>query len=285
MIVVAESGSTKTHWSVLHKGQEELSFTSIGINPYINSREEILTIIEDQVFPPLKELPVSKIYYYGAGCSTPENCFDVHSAIKTYIKDAEIEVQHDLFAAARALHGNEPGIAMILGTGSNSCVYNGKMIVDGIPSLGFILGDEGSGAHLGKQLVRDFLYLQVPLSLTQKLVEEYQLSKELILNNVYKKPSPNRWLATFAPFIRKNLDEDYMYRLVKESFNDFFVNHIAFYQKFKAYPLGAVGSIAYFFQDVLKEVAEEHGFNLTKVVQSPMKELVNYHLKLQENWK
>ena len=239
-------------------------------------------IIKDEVFPEVKDSKIDKICFYGAGCSTAENKSFMYNCFKAYFKDSKIEIEHDLIAAARALWFDKPGIVAILGTGSNSCVYSGIDIIDAVPSLGFILGDEGSGAFMGKMLMRDLLYFKMPPILAEKLKNQYNLDATYILNQVYKKENPNRWLASFSEFIRENIDEEYCLNLVMTSIRCFFEAHLVHYNKYREYPLGVIGSIAYYYKDYLEKVAKEYGFSLKKVIKSPIDELVRYHITSEE---
>lgn len=277
MIIVAESGSTKTEFIGFAEGHEKLYFKTAGFNPYVQSREEILGIIKNEVFPYLKDKMVEKIFFYGAGCSTEENRKLMYSCFKNFFNLSAIEIEHDLIAAARGIWHKESGIVAILGTGSNSCVYNGESVVKNIPSLGYILGDEGSGAHMGKKVVSDFIYRKMPEKLMKKLKLEYQMNTEKALNKVYKSESPNRWLASFSFFIRDNIKEEYCRELVLTSLRAFFDCHISQYEEYRQLPLGVAGSIAFHYKDFLKQVSEEYGFNLARIEKSPIEALVNYH--------
>ena len=252
MIAVVESGASKTLWAILDNEKIVKTVQSLGLNPYIQSVDEMEHIICNEVSPSCSGFSIDTIYYYGAACSSAANCKKVNDAIAKYIKADSIQVNHDLDGAALGLWGNEQGIAMILGTGSNSCVYDGIKIINNNPAIGYILGDEGSGAHFGKILFRDY-------------------------KNVYQKPSPNRWLASFAPYILSNIDNPYFNALVLNCFREFFGFHISRYPDAITYPLGVVGSVGYYFQPQLKQVCDEYGFALKKVIQSPFNDLVSYH--------
>jgi N-acetylglucosamine kinase-like BadF-type ATPase len=281
MQIIAESGSTKTYWKGTQGGKAILTFTTSGLNPYIQTREEINEILKSEVVPHIGNHIVKAIFFYGAGCSNEENNSLMYSCLKNFFHQAQIDVEHDLLGAARGLWGNNKGIVCILGTGSNSCIYENGEIKEGIPALGYILGDEGSGAYMGKRLVRDYLYLQMPQDLSEKLRMEYALDKDKILNKVYKQHNPNRWLASFSVFIRENFNFEYCQELVRSGFQDFFHGHVDKYRNYSDLPLGAVGSIAFLYKDLLADVANENGFHLAKVIRSPLDELVLYHKQLQ----
>jgi len=200
MILIADSGATKTDWRLISGKKEICNVKTIGFNPYFIDTEDIINVLKDNLIPNLSEHIVQKIFFYGAGCSTPLKNDIIVKALQNLFKSAEINVEHDILGAARGLFGNSEGIACILGTGSNSCYYNGKTISESLPSFGFIYGDEGSGAQLGKYLVEAYMKHKLPEDLHTKFMEKYKFSLEDILTNTYKNPSPNRFLASFTTF-------------------------------------------------------------------------------------
>jgi N-acetylglucosamine kinase-like BadF-type ATPase len=278
MIVIADSGSTKTHWCVAD-GQFILReiFTR-GINPFYQTEAEISDEIEFGLLPELGEIQVDAVYFYGAGCSFTEKKEMVRLGLAPHFPNAIIEIESDLLGAARALFQHENGIACILGTGSNSCFYNGIEIVQNVSPLGFILGDEGSGAVLGKLLIADCLKNQLPESLSNQLLAEYDLTPSAILDNIYKMPFPNRFLAQFTTFILKHIEEPSIFNLVYDSFDAFFIRNLMQYP-LENKKVGFVGSVAYYFRDTLEIVASERGIVISKIVQNPMEGLVYYHSK------
>ena len=237
MILIADSGSTKTEWCLADQGRPVRTVVTAGINPFFQTREEIAGEIRDALLPALKGERIDAIYFYGAGCAFPEKNRIVEEAITPYIP-APIEVYSDLMAAARALCGSRPGIACILGTGSNSCLYDGTEITEHISPLGFILGDEGSGAVLGKLLVGDCLKRQLPAPLVRKFMDQYELTPALLLERVYKQPFPNRFLATLSRFLLENITEQPIYNLVYTSFRSFFLRNVALYPGADTYQIG-----------------------------------------------
>lgn len=275
MILLADSGSTKTDWCLVDHGQSVLQIYTRGTNPFFQTEEEISSEIEKGLMPKLGSDQVDAVYFYGAGCAFPEKNLIVSTAISHHI-DAPIEVGSDLLAAARALCGKEPGIACIMGTGSNSCFYDGREIVDNVSPLGFILGDEGSGAVLGKLLVGDCLKNQLSSALQARFFKQYNLSRAEILDRVYKQPFPNRFLASLSPFLAQNIREPEIHALVLNSFRAFFTRNVMQYD-YKKYKVHLIGSVAYFYQDILREAAGELGIKLGRIIQSPMKGLVDYH--------
>lgn len=276
MTLIADSGSTKTHWCLIKDGAEIQHFFTKGINPFYQTKDEIGSEIDIHLMPEIQHFEVDNIYFYGAGCSFPEKKAIVADALGLRFRDAVIEVQSDLLAAARSLFLHSEGIACILGTGSNSCHYNGDEITANVSPLGFILGDEGSGAVLSKTFVADCLKNQVPKQLSEKFFQQYELTPAVILEKVYKQPFPNRFLATFTPFLLENIGDPSIYNLVFSGFNSFFVRNVKQYSV-NNLKVGFVGSVAYYFADILKVSAAENGLEIGNIVQSPMDGLIQYH--------
>ena len=276
MNLIADSGSTNTHWCLVQGGKVVNEIVTDGINPFYQTDMEIIALLDDQLIPKLDKIDIDSIYFYGAGCSYPEKKILVSRALVRFFGNSMIEIQSDLLGAARSLFQHEKGIACILGTGSNSCYYDGKVIEQNVSPLGFIIGDEGSGAVLGKLFIADCLKNQRPVELKEKFLTSYELTPEIILENVYKKPFPNRFLAQFTPFLLENIEEPSIFNLVYDSFDAFLVRNVM------QYPLedllvGCVGSIAWYFRDTLEIVASERRIVISDIVQNPMNGLVKYH--------
>ena len=278
MILIADCGSTKIDWCVVNDGKVvEQIFTS-GINALLMTEEQIREMLAAELAEKVKGYAIESVYYYGAGCLFDDICANVRRAIAHNVPTAKtIEVHSDLLAAARALCGQNEGIACILGTGSNSCYYNGKEIVDNVSPLGYILGDEGSGAVLGKLLVGDVLKNQLPKELCEKFLAEYDLDRQKIIEGVYKKPAANRFLASLSPFLIKNIEEPAIHRLVLNAFKSFFVRNIENYSNYKSMPVSFVGSVAFYYKDVLAEAAKALDITIGTIIKSPMEGLVKYH--------
>lgn len=274
--LIADSGSTKTDWCIVDESGAFSTIRVKGMNPYFQDEEEISSEIEKKLLPAVEDNVIDTVYFYGAGC-----IFDkvkvVENAIKKHITAKRIFVESDLLGVARAVCGKTEGIACILGTGSNSCLYDGDKIVSNISPLGFILGDEGSGAVLGKLLVGDLLKGILPERLKSLFLEQYGLTPAYIIDKVYRQPFPNRFLAGFAPFLAEHLDEPSIYRLVADSFYAFIYRNVKQYHRDDC-EVSFVGSIAYFFRDILSAVASDTGIVLGKIVQNPMDGLLQYHL-------
>lgn len=277
MILIADSGSTKTDWCVIERGKLTFRFQTRGMNPFFQTEEEIGKEIETGLLSALKDLIPSAVYFYGAGCAFPEKNEMIRRSVNRYLS-VPVEVGSDLLAAARALCGDEPGIACILGTGSNSCYYDGKEIIKNVSPLGFILGDEGSGAVLGKLLIGDVLKDQLPPALKEQFLTQYGLTPASIMDKVYRQAFPNRFLAGLSPFIREHLDEPAIWELVTRSFLAFFTRNVKQYDCFEL-PVHLVGSVAWYYQDILKDIAFDLGLRLGTIAQSPMEGLIAYHGK------
>ncbi|MCG8411874.1 MAG: ATPase [Bacteroidales bacterium] len=280
MIIVADSGSTRTDWVVIKEKEIFSTFNTIGFNPYFVKAEEIKSELE-QNFPCTINLEdISNVYFYGSGCSSFEMNQEIHKRLSSFFTKSEIEVEHDLLAAARALFGNDEGIAVILGTGANTCHYNGKDIIKNVTSLGFILGDEGGADHLGKLFIQDYLNEDLPVDISEKFYSEFRLSKTQIFQAVYKKAHPNRFLASFSKFIRENSNSKAVLDIIERSFNQLFVKHICKYENYKELPLRATGSVAFFYEKELNEVAKKYDTKFEKIIREPIDSLTQYHINM-----
>lgn len=273
--LIADSGASKTDWSLLQNEEVVLSFITNGISPIYQTQKEISEEIKKYVYPQLQEKTPDAIFFYGSGC-IPEKIECVKSTIKYSFPTSKIKVYSDLVAAAHALCGKEAGIACILGTGSNSCEWNGKRIVKQVSPLGFILGDEGSGAYMGKLLVGNMLKNQLPKEIIEKFMKQYDLTPALIIENVYRKPFPSRFLASISPFLLQNIENDAVLSIVKKSFTDFFQRNVMQYN-YKKHKVNFVGSIAHHYATILKAIALENGITIGKIEQSPMEGLIEYY--------
>ncbi|MDR1500554.1 MAG: ATPase [Tannerellaceae bacterium] len=276
MKLIADSGSTKTEWCVIDRGKQVRQVFTKGINPYFQTGEEIRKEVEASLVPLIDDLYIEEVWFYGAGCTSDEKKQIIEGALLS-IKPSSIKIDSDLTGAARALCRRQPGIACILGTGSNSCLYDGQAVAQNVSPLGYILGDEGSGAVLGKALASDCLKKQLPKPLADKFMERYGLTTAGILEHVYRQPFPNRYLASFSPFLIENISEPAIYELVYQSFRSFFVRNVMQYDGFEAYPVSFTGSIAFFFQSVLIRAARSLSVNIRNIEQTPMPGLIAYH--------
>lgn len=278
MILIADCGSTKIDWCVVENGEVKKQVFTSGINALLMTEEQIRESLANELAQEVAEFEIESVYYYGAGCLFDDICANVRRAIAANVPTAKtIEVHSDLVAAARALCGDREGIACILGTGSNSCFWDGEKIADNVSPLGYILGDEGSGAVLGKLLVGDVLKKQLPEELCEKFLKEYELDRQKIIESVYKRPAANRFLASLSPFLSKNIEEPAIHRLVLNAFKSFFVRNIENYKDYKNYAVSFVGSVAFYYREVLEEAAKAVDIKIGTIIKSPMEGLVKYH--------
>ncbi len=278
MILVADCGSTKIDWCLLNNGKVEKQVFTLGMNAVMLTEEEMRARLAEELAPEIAGYPIEEVFFYGAGCISPEVCGNVANAIRANIPGAKnVEVYTDLLAAARALCGHEAGIACIMGTGSNSCYYDGKDICDNVSPLGYILGDEGSGAVLGKYLVGDVLKNQLPADLCEKFLKQFELDRMTIIRRVYKEPQGNRFLASVAPFLIQNIDRKEIHDLVLNAFKAFFVRNIQQYKNYSELSVNFIGSIAFYYREVLEEAAAACGCRVGKIIKSPMEGLIKFH--------
>ena len=276
MKLIADSSTTRTEWALVDGCDiVEHAFTS-GLNPFFQTRREISHSVRLELPETFFRRRWRHVYFYGAGCSNKEKKAIIESSLVAQFK-TPVTVESDLLGAARAIFGRESGIACILGTGANSGYYNGTLIKDHISPLGYILGDEGSGAVLGRHLIGDVLKHQLPRELCDRFLDEYNLDSAAILRRVYKEPMPNRFLASVTPFLLKNIEEPAIHRLVLNEFKSFFVRNVAQYDNYRNLPVGFVGSIAFHYRNVLEEAAAALDTTISIVLRTPMEGLVRYH--------
>lgn len=277
MILIADAGATKIQWVVIHDGKASEPIETAGFNPYFMEPGILKDAVEKDLVPFINPGYIKQVYYYGAGCSTMFKCNIVEDVLKDVFDNADFEIYHDLLGAARALFGDFEGIACILGTGSNSCLYNGKNILENVTSLGYLFGDEGSGAYLGKLWLTEYLRGRMPEHLKTLFDKRFGYSLENILDAVYNKPHPNQFLSSFSLFMGDLKDDEFVKGLVKKNFHDFFIEQVTQYTNFKSQPLGVIGSVGFHFSDIFKEVADEYGLKIKKMIKSPIDGLVEYH--------
>ena len=276
MMLIADSGSTKTDWCVILDNTPIKRIGTKGLNPFFQSEEEIQQELTHSLLPQLPEGTIDSVYFYGAGC-TPEKAPTLRRAIADSLPVVgNIKAYSDMLAAARGLCGREAGITCILGTGSNSCFYDGKEIVNHSSPLGFILGDEGSGAVLGKLLVGDILKNQLSPTIKEVFLKQFDLTVPEIIDRVYRQPFPNRFLASLSPFIAQHLEEPGIRQLVLGSFIAFLRRNVMQYD-YTQYPAHFIGSVAHCYKEILQEAAQETGIRIGKILQSPMEGLIQYH--------
>ena len=276
-ILVADCGSTKTDWILSGLECGILEVRTMGINPVRDSRDAIFRVLSEELMPQLpSDCGVEDIFFYGAGCMEPYS-LSIKEALLELFPDARVSVESDLLGAARALCGHQEGVACILGTGANSCFYDGNKIVSHVSPLGFILGDEGSGAVLGKIFVANLLKGIFPESMKQEFFQEYKLSEVDVIDRVYRQPQPNRFLASIVPFIGKHRGVPFVHDMLVDSFRSFFSRNVRAYHRAEM-PVNFVGSIAYIYNDELQEAAKAEDLLLGKVLRSPIYEILSFHI-------
>ena len=284
MMLIADGGSTKSNWCFIDKNKDQhVYFNTEGYNPYFIDTASIIESLQTSLPEDLDKNAIELVYYYGAGCSTKEKNEVVIKAMSSVFPNAQVNVDHDLLAAARALLGRKPGFASILGTGTNTCIYDGTDITYHIDSLGHYLGDEGSGSFIGKRLLRDFMRGLLPDVLHENFTSQFGLSNEDILDALYNKPLPNRFLASFAKFVYDNNNLKYCRDIVKEGFTTFFNNLVCNYPNYQNYSFNCIGSVGYNFRDILSAVADEKGMEVGKIIRSPIDDLVQFHLEFMRS--
>lgn len=280
MVAIVDSGSTKSDWVILDDFKKVfLKTETIGFNPNFIDRELIVPEIEKNSSLILVKNSITKIFFYGSGCGVKKNCETIEEELKKIFTKADMVVREDLMAAAYAAYSGKPAVVCILGTGSNSCYFDGKDIKIELPSLGFLMGDEGSGSAIGKQLVRRYFMKKLPEDLHAEFDQNYGLKIEDALKNMYHSSRPNAWLADFNKFVIERKDHPYFKNMVYEEMKNFFEYQVIPYKESKEAEINFIGSIAYYYEETLRAVAEEFHLHVGHVVQKPIESLVDYHIK------
>jgi glucosamine kinase len=277
-VIIADSGSTKTDWILLQDSKIIKRIKTIGFNPYFQTKDQINLEILNHLKPLLSSYlhEVSEVNYYGTGCSTAENCKLIEECLQLTLDIPKISVSHDLLAAARALCKREWGIASILGTGSNSCLYNGKDILENVPSTGYLWSDYGGGSQIGKYFIKEYFEETLPKELAEAF-ENAGYNREVILNNVYKKSVPGKYLASVSLFVSQHMDHPFVIKILTDCFDSFFVQQISKYSDSKKHKVHTVGSIGFHYRELIARVAKKHGYEIGNVIQSPIEGLIQYH--------
>jgi N-acetylglucosamine kinase-like BadF-type ATPase len=280
MIAIVDSGSTKSDWVILDEFKNVfLKTETIGFNPNFISRELIVPEIEKNTSLNTVKNSITKIYFYGSGCGVKQNCDTIEHEVGRVFTNAKITVKEDLAAAAYAAYNGKPAIVCIMGTGSNSCYFDGENLKIKLPSLGILIGDEGSGSAIGKQLVRRFFMQKLPQDLHEEFENTYHLTIDEALKNMYHNTRPNAFLADFNKFVVDRKDHPYFIQMVSEEMKNFFEYQVIPYEESKESEINFIGSIAYYYENILRSVASELHLNVGHVVQKPIESLVNYHIK------
>ncbi len=280
MILIADSGATKTNWVLQTPNKPHETWTTRGINPFYQAKSSIVSILKEELLPSMNgNNNPSAIHFYGAGCSQEDKIITVIDSLRQAFPNSHIEVDHDLMAAARALCGKEAGIACILGTGSNSCLYDGVNIVDNIPSLGFIIGDEGGGGYIGRKLLQNYFYRELPDDLVVKLEAKFDMQRSAVLNRVYGAEAPSRYVAEFAGFLTENNKHPFVHTLLYKSFMEFLTRQVIKYDNFGNLPIHFIGSIAFYNKHIILEALDSLVLKPGKFMRDPMDGLIAYHTK------
>jgi len=276
MRLIADSGSTTTAWKLIENSGEVKNIQTSGINPFFRTEEDIFQELA-QFLLPETGTGIQEIFFYGAGIINAEKGDIIRRALIRIYPEARIETYSDVLGAARALFGNRAGIACILGTGSNVCLYDGKKITGGVSPLGFILGDEGSGAVMGRKLLGDYFKEVMPIRLREEFAEQFNLTRDEALNRVYRSEKPNQFLAQFVPFLSEHADSAYCHEFVQQNFMEFFERNVSKLPDYTKYPIGFVGSVAYSFSQILNNTASYFGYEEITIIKEPIDGLEQYH--------
>lgn len=273
-ILIADSGATKTEWCLVN-GEQQTIFTE-GLNPYYHTTESIKEVVQEHLLPELDE-EIEEIFFYGAGCDSESKYEVLKKALEVCFPDSEIHIEHDLLGAARACFWNEPGIACILGTGSNSCLYDGEKILEHIPSLAFILGDEGSAGYFGKQLINKYFRREIPSDLKEDLEKNYNMSLDHITKGLYDGDQKSRFIASYGAFLGEHSDHPFIQKMLREGFESFVSRIVLNYTNATDYEVRFIGSVAYAYQNMIKEILQKHNLKPGLFVKNPMERLVTFH--------
>lgn len=279
MILVADSGSTKTDWILVTPGEPDLEFKTAGINPFFISDKEMVKLISKQQNLIAQAENIKEVYFFGAGCSSPDKRETVSNVLSQVFKNAYVSVDSDLLGSAYATCGHEAGLCCIMGTGSNITYFDGENIFEGRHGLGYILGDEGSGSYFGKKLVTDYLYGRMPENESRLFAKRYTVNKETIIGNVYHKPGANFYLASFSAFLAEIKDCAYGKNIIFEGLTEFVTTNITCYSSHKQLKCNFVGSVGWHLKEELLEICAAHEVKVGKIIKHPIRELVNFLLK------
>lgn len=279
MFFVVESGSTKSDWVLIENKNSQSFYSTMGFNPYFHSSDRIESELRMNSEIMKVADSVKGVYFYGAGCSSVELNQIVEIGLRRIFPNADILVEHDLLACAYSTYDGKPVISCIIGTGSNSCYFDGKNVSEEIPALGYILGDEGSGSFFGKQLISNFLYKRLPREISDDFIQTYNLGKDELIDRVYMRENANVFIASFMPFIAKHKSHEYIKKMVRDGFKRFLEIHVSCYRNYREVEVNFVGSISEIFEEQLREAAIEFGIQIGRIIRRPVDSLVNYHLK------
>lgn len=280
MILIADGGSTKVDWIAINNSKEEVfRVKTLGLNPAVVKEEELRNRIVHMFQLMNVKDDVKEIHFYGAGCGTPKPVEILRQILESIFINATIFIAEDMLAAVYASTKKKPGLVCILGTGSNSCYFDGEKVISIVASLGYTLMDEASGNYFGKLLIRDYYYKKMPKRIAEKFEEQYNLDADFIKTNLYREANPNMYLASFAKFMFEFKDDKYIKKIIKKGFQEFFKYRITPYKKSPETSIYFIGSIAFFFRDILEKVAKKNNHKITDVIQRPIDNLLAYHIE------
>jgi len=280
MILIADSGSTKTDWCFCNSNNATTQIKTVGFNPNYYPLSILETLANQAIPTNIENTDISEVFFYGSGCSGKTNIKNVENELQKVFPNAKIEVNHDLLGAARALCGKEAGIACIMGTGSNACYYDGEKIVENIPSLGWIFSDHGGGTHIGKSFIEQWLRKKCPQEIEIAFEKKYDLNFEAVMSNLYQKGVPNKFFSQFSIFVNEQIEHPFVRKIVEDSFNLFFQYNIEPYNLKEKVPIYCTGSIAVAFEEILYKSASDNGFLIKNISKNPADGLIKYHLIL-----
>ncbi|MDZ4823851.1 MAG: ATPase [Flavobacteriales bacterium] len=282
MILIADSGSTKCDWALIdEKGSRLGDFETTGLNPYFHDEEKIENALRENNSLSITSKDITHVFFYGAGSSNEEMCAIMKRGLARVFSSAEILVEHDLLGSAMATYDGESCISCILGTGSNSCFFDGKKVYEEVPSLAYILGDEASGSYFGKILLREYFYKQLPEDLRDDFEKAYAPTKSEIISKIYREPNANTYLAGFMKFIGEHRDHPHVMNWVTEGMKHFIQIHVKCFSNWKEVPVHFVGSIGHYFEHCLRNAAKQEGIRLGRIIQKPIDGLVEYHVRFK----
>lgn len=284
MILVADSGSSRSDWMLALPDSKPLFFTTKGLNPFFVNERDIERVLQNvpEIIPYADE--VSEVYFFGSGCSSPDRREIVSNALSSLFMNAFIDVEIDLVGSAYATCGTRKGYIATLGTGSDITFYDGEYIMPSRQGIGYVLGDEGSGVWLGKELVTDYLYGRMPSELSMQFAESYKITKENVIKNVYHKPMPHTYLASFAPFLSENINHPYAREMLLKGFSEYIESNIVPYMDYREYVTHFVGSIAFHFEEQLREACDRYGVQVGMILKSPIERLFEFIFQREKKY-
>lgn len=278
MILVADSGSSKTDWMV-YSPEQTLAFTTQGINPYFVNANDVVKILSKNKELSAYANEIKEVYFFGSGCSTPDKHEIISNGLSAFFTNAYISVDHDLIGSAYATCGDKKGLTCILGTGSNISYFDGENLQPTRHGLGYVLGDEGSGTYFGRKILVSYLYKTMPSDLSALFAAQFEVDKDIVIENIYRKPFPNAYLATFSRFMIANKKHPFIQKILHDGFQEFIDTNVKDYKEYKTLDCNFVGSISFYYQDELRAVFTANNIKVGKVLQKPIEGIFDYILK------